>query len=161
MKLSIQSPRAALLCCLMAFTTMGTTFSMAQATDADGCLQGSLQLIRTSPERRLAGCSTAILSGKLDPSDLALARLNRGIARMAMGDKGMANVDYEEALKHYDSLIDAQKADAMVLYRRGVALDALGQTDRALADDNEATRQGPQFADPFFERGLLLATRKG
>jgi tetratricopeptide (TPR) repeat protein len=161
MKISTHFTPAVLLSCLAGFALVGPSFSPAEAADTDDCLQGSLQLVRTSAERRLAACSAAIQSGKLAPGDLALARLNRGIARMAIGDKGMANVDYEEALKHYDSLIDAQKTDAMVLYRRGVALDALGQTDRALADYNEATRLGPQFAETFFERGLLLATRKG
>jgi tetratricopeptide (TPR) repeat protein len=172
MALSKCATVTALVCCLAGFALAAPPFAPVLAENSntpkatanaptDDCLQASVQLVRTSPERRLAACSDAIQSGKLSPSEMALARLNRGIARMAMGDKGMANVDYEEALKHYDSLLDPQKIDAMVLYRRGVALDALGQTDRALAAYNEATRLGPQFAGPFFERGLLLATRKG
>ena len=119
MKISTHLTPAVLLA---GFAMVGPSISLAEAADTDDCLQGSLQLVRTSAERRLAACSAAIQSGKLAPGDLALARLNRGIARMAIGDKGMANVDYEEALKHYDSLIDAQKVDAMVLYRRAVFL---------------------------------------
>lgn len=169
MTISKRSATATAFSCVISLAMVASPFAPGVAdtvepkanSDVDDCLQGSVQLVRSSPERRLAACSAAIQSGTLTPGDIALARLNRGIARVAMGDKGMANVDYEEALKHYDRLIDSQKVDAMALYRRGVARDALGQTDRALADYNEATRLGPQFAEPFFERGLLLATRKG
>ncbi len=159
------APAAALTCFLGFVLPCGLAHAnpvspAANAVDVNECLQGGFEGIRTNPERRVAACSAAIQSGKLSPEDVALARINRGVARVAMGDKGMANIDYEEALKHYDSLIDTQKIDAMVLYRRGVANDALGHTDRALADYNEATRLGPHFAESFFERGLLLATRK-
>ena len=140
---------------VVAFTSLsaGSVLADPDPTVAkiDDCLEGTLQAARTTPEKRVEACSAAIQSRKLSPEDVALARLNRAVARVAMGDKGMANTDYEEALKHYDTLIDSNKIDA---------LDALGQTDRALADYNEATRLGPQNAEAFFERGLLLATRK-
>lgn len=145
---------------LLLALTYCPSFAEVKGGEYDNCLQGGFEVVRTNPEKRLEACSAAIQSGKLDADDVALARINRAVARVALGDKGMADADYGEALKHYDSLIDSQKIDAMVLYRRGVTLDALGHTDRALADYSEATRLAPHNAENFFERGLLLATRK-
>jgi tetratricopeptide (TPR) repeat protein len=90
----------------------------------------------------------------------ALAHLNRGVACMEMGDKVLASVDYQEALKHYDGIIDSKNPDSLALYQRGITLDGLGQTDRALASYDEAIKRSPQEPRAFFERGVLLAARK-
>ena len=111
-------------------------------------------------ELQIAACAKAIISHTLSPDELALARLNRGAARMALGDRIMAASDYAEALKHYDSAIDPGSPDALTLYRRGASLDALGQTDRALADYSEAIRRDPKSPLAFYGRGILLASRK-
>ena len=79
---------------------------------------------------------------------------------MAMGDKFLASGDYQEALKHYDSAIDPKNPDALNLFRRGVALDGLGQIDRALADYSEAIRRAPNEPSAYLKRGILLASRK-
>lgn len=110
--------------------------------------------------QQAAACSEAIQSRTLAPSQVAFARLQRGAARIALGDKVMATGDYMEALRHYDSAIDPRNPDALALYRRGASLDALGQSDRALTDYNEAVRVDPQEPLAYFGRGILLATRK-
>lgn len=125
----------------------------------DICVRGGFASARTA-ERRIAACAKAIGSRTLAPNDLAFARLNRGAARMALGDRIMAAGDFTEALKHYDSAIDPANPDALNLYRRGAALDALGQSDRALDDYNEAIRRDPKSPLAFFGRGVLLASRK-
>ena len=79
---------------------------------------------------------------------------------MALGDRIMTAGDFTEALKHYDSAIDPNNPDALNLYRRGAALDALGQTDRALDDYSEAIRRDPKSPLAFYGRGVLLASRK-
>ncbi len=130
------------------------------AAVSDDCLQSDFEINRANAQIRVVACSAAIQSKKLDKDQLARARLNRGIARMAIGDMTMAANDYEEALKHYDSAIDSQAPDAWNLYRRGLALDGLGQTDRALTDFDAAIRLDPSDAIFHYRRGVVLATRK-
>lgn len=128
-------------------------------TSYQRCVQGAFPTPEDA-ERRNADCSRAIISRELTPDELALARLVRGSARAALGDKVMASDDYAEALKRYDSLIDSQNADALNLARRAVAADGSGNTDKALDDFNQAIRLDPQAALAFLGRGVLLATRK-
>ena len=123
------------------------------------CVRSGVATVATA-ELQIAACAKAIISHTLAPDELAHARLNRGAARMALGDRIMAASDYTEALKHYDSAIDSRNPDALTLYRRGASLDALGQTDRALADYNEAIRRDPKSPLAFYGRGVLLASRK-
>lgn len=123
------------------------------------CVQGAFPTPEDA-ERRNADCSRAIISRELTPDELALARLVRGSARAALGEKVMASDDYTEALKRYDSLIDSRNADALNLFRRAVAADAVGDTDKALADFNQAIRLDPQATMAFLGRGVLLASRK-
>ncbi len=124
------------------------------------CFLGSSQFTRPDAEQRADVCSQALQLHGLTPAQVALARFNRGIARMAMGDRVLATGDYQEALRHYDNVIDSNAPDALALYRRGVILDGLGQTDRALSDFNEAIRLAPDEPRAFFERGVLLASRR-
>ncbi len=126
----------------------------------DDCLQSGFQPFSGSAELRVAACSRALQSHKLTEAQVAVARINRGVARMAIGDKGMSDIDFQEALKHYDSAIDAKEPAALAFYRRGAALNAIGETDRALADYNEAIRRDPEEPLAYFDRGVLLATRK-
>lgn len=123
------------------------------------CVQGAFPTPEDA-EWRNADCSRAIISRELTPDELALARLIRGSARAALGDKVMASDDYIEALKRYDGLIASQSPDALNLFRRAVAADATGNTDKALADFNQAVRLDPQATMAFLGRGVLLATRK-
>jgi len=115
---------------------------------------------RNDAEKRAAACSKALQTRKLQPNEIALARLTRGIARSALGDKMLATEDYAEALKHYDGAIDPRNPDAPNLYRRAASLDALGHTDRALGDYSEAIRLDPKGSLAYLGRGVLLASRK-
>jgi tetratricopeptide (TPR) repeat protein len=125
----------------------------------DTCVAGGIPGT-TNAEKRAAACSKAIQSRQLSPDELARARFDRGGARMAMGNRVMAESDYMEALRRYDSAIDPRNPDALNLYRRGATLDALGQDERALSDFNEAIRLDSKSAMAFFGRAALLATRK-
>ena len=124
------------------------------------CFDGGLSASKVTAQHRIADCSEALQSHKLSPADVALARLYRGAARMKLGDTIMASADYVEALKHYDSAIDPRNPDALELYRRAAALDALGQTDRALGDYSEAIRLDPKDPLAFLGRGVLFAGRQ-
>jgi tetratricopeptide (TPR) repeat protein len=79
---------------------------------------------------------------------------------MALGDKVMARDDYVAALTRYDSLVDSKNPEALDLFRRAAAHDALGETEKALYDYGRAIRLDPQATLAFLGRGVLLATRK-
>jgi tetratricopeptide (TPR) repeat protein len=111
-------------------------------------------------QARAAACSKALQSRQLKPDEIALARLTRGIARTALGDNVLAGEDYIEAVQRYDRLIDPANPDSLALFRRAVALDASGQTDKALEDYGTAIKTDPKASFAFLGRGVLLATRK-
>ena len=126
----------------------------------DDCRKSGFQNYRRHAEQRLAECTSLLESGQLTDRQIAVARINRGIARTQIGDKAMADIDYLEAIKHYDSVIDPKAPHSLALYERGVALSAMGETDRALSDYNEAIRIDPKEPLAYFERGVALANRK-
>lgn len=125
----------------------------------DRCVRGSFPTLDDA-ERRNADCSGAIQSRELTPDELALARLIRGSARMALGDKQLGGDDYSDALRRYDSMFDSRNPDALNLFRRAAAEDALGNTDKALELYSEAIRLDPKSTLAFLGRGILLASRK-
>jgi tetratricopeptide (TPR) repeat protein len=115
---------------------------------------------RADAQSRAAACSKALQSRQLKPDEIALARLNRGIARTALGDNALAGEDYTDAVQRYDRLIDPSNPDSLALYRRAVALDGSGQTDKALEDYSAAIKADPKSSFAFLSRGVLLAVRK-
>ena len=123
------------------------------------CVSG-LFPTQADAQSRAAACSKALQSRQLKPDEVALARLTRGIARTALGDKALAGEDYIEAVQRYDRLIDPGNPDSLALYRRAVALDASGQTDKALDDYGAAIKADPKSSLAFLGRGVLLAVRK-
>ena len=123
------------------------------------CVSG-LFPTRADAQARAAACSKALQSRQLKPDEIALARLTRGIARTALGDRALAGEDYIEAVQRYDRLIDPANPDALALFRRAVALDASGQTDKALDDYSAAIKTDPKASFAFLGRGVLLASRK-
>lgn len=137
----------------------------ATETDAElkqtyvACVQ-KLFPTREDAAARAAACSRALGSRRLAPDEIALARLTRGIARTALGDKVLASEDYIEAVQHYDQLINPANPDALAVFRRAVALDASGNTERALDEYGNAIRLDPTVSLAFLNRGVLLAARK-
>ena len=59
------------------------------------CVSG-LFPTQADAQSRAAACSKALQSRQLKPDEIALARLTRGIARTALGDKALAGEDYIE-----------------------------------------------------------------
>jgi tetratricopeptide (TPR) repeat protein len=116
--------------------------------------------IRANAAARATACSKALQTRQLSPHQIALARLTRGIARTLLGNMDLASEDYLDAVQRYDDLIDSGNPDALVLFRRAVALNASGQTDKALADYTAAIKADPKASFAFLGRGVLLATRK-
>lgn len=125
----------------------------------DECVRSTWPTVKDA-QVRTAACSQALQTRRLKPPEIALARLTRGIARTALGDKVLAAEDYTEALKHYDSAVDPRNPDSLNLYRRATSLHAVGETDRALSDYGDAIRIDPSNSLAYLGRGVLLATRK-
>jgi tetratricopeptide (TPR) repeat protein len=125
----------------------------------DECVRGAWPTVKDARVRATA-CSKALQTRRLKPPEIALARLTRGIARTALGDKVLAAEDYSEALKHYDGAVDPRNPDSLNLYRRATSLHAVGETDRALSDYGDAIRVDPNNSLAYLGRGVLLATRK-
>lgn len=123
------------------------------------CVSG-LFPTQADAQSRAAACSKALQSRQLKPEEIALVRLTRGIARTALGDKALAGEDYIDAVQRYDRLIDPNNPNSLALYRRAVALDASGQTDKALEDYSAAIKADPKSSLAFLGRGVLLAVRK-
>jgi tetratricopeptide (TPR) repeat protein len=136
----------------------GTDEAAARQAYTD-CVSG-LFPTQADAQSRAAACSKALQSRQLKPEEIALARLTRGIARTALGDKALAGEDYIEAVQRYDRLIDPSNPNSLALYRRAVALDASGQTDKALDDYSAAIKADPKSSLAFLGRGVLLAVRK-
>ncbi|HZE47662.1 MAG TPA: tetratricopeptide repeat protein [Xanthobacteraceae bacterium] len=109
--------------------------------------------------QRSDACSQALQARRLRPDEVALARLTRGVARTMLGNIVASNEDYLEALKHYDGTIDPAHPDSLDILRRAIAEHGLGQTDRALADYDDAIRRDPKNHAAYLQRGILLATR--
>src|SRR4030095_8176876 len=136
----------------------GTAHAASRQAYTD-CVSG-LFPTQADAQSRAAACSKALQSRQLKPEEIALARLTRGIARTALGDKALAGEDYIEAVQRYDRLIDPSNPNSLALYRRAVALDASGQTDKALDDYSAAIKADPKSSLAFLGRGVLLAVRK-
>ena len=115
---------------------------------------------REDAEARNAACSRALQTRKLTPDQIAMARLTRGIARTALGDKVLASEDYAASVQQYNQLINPANPDALSVYRRAVALAAAGQTDQALEEYGNALKLDPKASLAYLDRGVLLAARK-
>ncbi len=140
--------------------TTAPALSLAEVKAAYGdCTQRKPPSIADAAQRA-AACSRALQSHQLQPPEVAMARFTRGVARTMLGDKVLASEDYLDAIQRYDQLISSTNPDALNLYRRAAALDAVGQTDKALTDYSEAIKLDPNASLAFLNRGVLLATRK-
>ena len=141
-------------------SAVAPTLSAAEVKAAyDECVQKAFPTTADAAQRS-AACSKALGSRQLQPTEVAMARLTRGVARTMLGDKVLASEDYLDAIRHYDQLINAANPDALNLFRRAAALDAVGLTDKALTDYSDAIKLDPNASLAFLNRGVLLATRK-
>jgi tetratricopeptide (TPR) repeat protein len=113
------------------------------------------------PKQRIVACSTIIGGGNLAAAETALAYLNRATAYKATGEPTKAAADYAESLRRYDNLADPQQPAAQIVYQRAVALQALGQIDRAMSAYDDAIRLDPENAIPLIKRGSALVLHKG
>ena len=77
-----------------------------------------------------------------------LARNNRGLAYLAIGEIDLAVADFDEVIRQ-------TPRDASAYYKRAIALGRRGDLREAVASYDEAIRLNAEFAPSYYNRGLL------
>jgi len=136
---------------------------------------------------QIAGCTTAIDSGKFVGKDLAKAFASRGNAHAQTGDLDRSLADIEQAIRlypddafavgargdlhlvrkdyahanaDYTAVIAIDPGNAPAFIGRAIARYATGDLDPAIADCDQAIRLQPTLADALYWRGMAKR-RKG
>eukprot|EP00439_Symbiodinium_sp_Y106_P089116 s1_g1652.t1 len=94
-------------------------------------------------------CSRAIQSGDLEPGDMVVALLNRGVAYKNTGNLEMAVVDYSSAL-------ELSPDDALLFSNRANAYREMNRPVEAMSDINRSIELNPENPAAFYVRGLLF-----
>ena len=98
-------------------------------------------------DRRIAGCTKIIKSGKETPEKLATAFNNRGNAHHNKGDYDLAVQDFDQAIKLSPTF-------AFPFYNRALSFVEKGEFDRAIGDYDVYVRLVPADPDGFSSRGI-------
>ncbi|MFO1090021.1 MAG: tetratricopeptide repeat protein [Hyphomicrobiales bacterium] len=153
--MSIRSVCIASVCAaLLAAGAAVSGSSAAQTTVAtDAAAKGYQALVAGHPEEAIIQYTTAIDSRDLKPGDLAMALLNRALARQGLGQTAQAIDDYSAAMR-VDALSPEMRAVA--LYNRGLAYQALQKRPQAIEDFTSALYLNPQLAQAYHARGNAL-----
>src|SRR5487761_1858967 len=124
-----------------------------------------------TPDARIAACTALIASGELNPTNLAAAYDNRGVAYAAQSRFDLALADYAQATTlnpddatAFDNqglafVSGGQYASAIASYDRGNANAGKQQYDAAIADYDAALKRNPGSAATFNNRGLAYAAK--
>jgi len=118
---------------------------LAQSSEDTKCLSNE-------PDVSIAGCSTLIQSGQINPGRLAGAYYNRGNAYERKGLFDLSIADYTQSIK-------VGRADPIVYNNRGIAYDEQGQHDLAIADFSEAIALNPTYAEAYSNRAIALGAK--
>jgi len=118
-------------------------------------------------ELAIEAYTRAIVSGELDPGELAIVYNNRGVAYNAIGDYDHAIADYQEALSLQPGDPTTLRNLRIALTRRAVAAANAGKYDEALADLGKAIELEPSHplawlrrAEVYMEQGQLDRARR-
>jgi tetratricopeptide (TPR) repeat protein len=135
-------PVSVITCCAVVASMW---VSPAIGKDVDRCLSGT-------GDQRIAACTRAIASGRLQGNDLAVKYMNRGVAYKDKGELDRATSDLDEAIRLNPNFADAYR-------NRGITYGNRGEFDRAIADHTEAIRLDPNFAGAFNARGVAYRAK--
>jgi tetratricopeptide (TPR) repeat protein len=81
-------------------------------------------------------------------NDYPIARNNRGLAYLAIGEYDFAIADFNEVIRHIPN-------GASAYYKRAIALALRGDLRQAITSYDEAIRLDPEYAAAYYNRGLL------
>ena len=128
--------------------------SAAPSTAArEAAVKGYKALAGGHPEEAIIQYTQAIDSRELDPADLAMALLNRALARQGLKQMSEAINDYSAALR-VDAL--SPKLRAVALYNRGLAHQAMQKRPQAIEDFTGALYLDPELPQAFHARANAL-----
>lgn len=153
--MSIRSVCLASVCAaLLAAGAAVSGASAAQSTAAaDAAVKGYKALAGGHPEEAIIQYSQAIDSRELEPADLAMALLNRALARQGLKQMPQAINDYSAALR-VDAL--SPQLRAVALYNRGLAYQAMQKRPQAIEDFTSALYLDPNLPQAFHARANAL-----
>jgi tetratricopeptide (TPR) repeat protein len=103
----------------------------------------------TPPAEARGACLRAVMRGRLDAKNRALAWLNAGIAAYALER-------YRDAASAQTSAIEANPGLAAAYENRALAYDKLDKVNKALADYASAISIEPRAPGPYLGRGILM-----
>jgi tetratricopeptide (TPR) repeat protein len=75
-------------------------------------------------------------------------------------ERGFEAKDPDEQVRFYTQAIRLNPTDALAFYNRGLARDAKGDVEGAVADYNEAIRLNPTYVNAFIARGIARYDKK-
>jgi tetratricopeptide (TPR) repeat protein len=81
-------------------------------------------------------------------SGYTIARNNRGLAYLAMGELDFAIADFDEVIRQSPD-------NASAYYKRAIALGRRGDLRQAVTSYTEAIQLAPNYAPAYYNRGLL------
>jgi len=120
---------------------------------ADAAVKGYKALTGGHPEEAIIQYTLAIDSRQLDPADLAMALLNRALARQGLNQMAQAVDDYSAAMR-VDALSPQMRAVA--LYNRGLAYQAMQKRPQAIEDFTSALYLDANLPQAYHARGNVL-----
>jgi tetratricopeptide (TPR) repeat protein len=136
-------PVSVITCCAVVASMW---VSPAIGKDVDRCLSGT-------GDQRIAACTRAIASGRLQGNDLAVKYMNRGVAYKDKGELDRATSDLDEAIRLNPNFADAYR-------NRGITYSDKGDFDHAIADLDEAVGIAPEFAGLYVGRGAIYGLKE-
>lgn len=111
-------------------------------------------------ESRISACSQALLTHKLSPNQVAVARLMRAQARAALGNHVLTASDFTEASRQSEDAVNPDNAASLDAYRRATVAYGQGNLAVAINDYSEAIKIDPDNALAHLGRGVMLASRE-
>jgi tetratricopeptide (TPR) repeat protein len=99
-------------------------------------------------QERYRDAITAYSSALRLYNDYPLARNNRGLAYLKIGEYDFAVADFDEVIRQMPN-------SASAYYKRAIALGRRGDLRQAVSSYDEAIRLDPDFAPAYYNRGLV------
>jgi tetratricopeptide (TPR) repeat protein len=120
----------------------------AGSVTADEAYKAAQELAASGKYADAIVAYSAAING--DP-DHVTARVGRGLAFQQLGEHAKALIDFDEVISSYPDWPGAFVA----FYSRAVSRQALGRSEEAVSDCNEAISRNAEHADAFYLRGTI------